>query len=991
MVFWQGPAACFGDIVNGTFEAYLRLTPAAHFVSVVSSNSAAPPRRPSVPMRATALLVAVAASCVACAGALSSAPPQAATHVRLNGLEPGLHTQADEPLTVPHGLMTGSRGLAFTWAPQHSARGAVQSAYRVRLYKTTGASFVSNAGAAIYDSGFVASPEARAHLTGEAAAAELAGSDAAVAQPPALPPQLLQPATSYTATVEWTDGNGATAPPSEPVHFATGPSDPQWGPSEWVGTGFGMIRRNFTLADQPKPRDGLLYVATGAWFQLWVNGVRVGAAETVSGAWTVFPRRVFYWTYDLSSVLQKGENAIGIMLGAGWRNTRFNAKYPAPCASNERLVRAVLTINGTPMVATDETWHGLALADCPIQMDSVYNGETYDATLEQDGWSSPTFDETAAATAAAPWAPVTNITCFDPELTPIDIPRITTTDTHTPVSIHTVNIPSPSSGCPAGVLGGEVAENSDLTLTCAAGSGSITNITFASFGTPSGTCGSFAADSKCDSAASMATVAAACVGKTSCTISATNSEFGGDPCLNIKKRLAVEATGCKPQAGTTAQVVDFGENLSGWSRLNSIKACAKGSTITLRHAEVLMHPPYGPVNGSIYTGNLRSAKATDTYTCKGDATGESYEPSFTYHGFRYVQVEGYPGTLTSDDITQLHFRSGTTPRTQHNSSSTVLNSIQYNALTGQGSNSMSLLTDCDQRDERLGWMGDAGLSADTVSTNYDAEALEDNILRNIADSQLGSGALADITPWVIGGSDPGDGSWTAAFPQTMWVRYSVNGDITPARQHWDALGLYFANIEAQMASSGKGIAGIVNHYGDWVPAVPSTKVGNDYCAAFNYILNVQQGAELATALGDKANATALAARAEALILEFNKAYQGSNGCYDGMCFQTALSLALKIGAVPAAQVPALGKMLVDDIVSTRNNSVSVGIIGAKAMFPVLETLNESATALALAEQTSYPSWGYMSYNTLEPSVGGIWELWATPTTGPSMNSRNHRE
>lgn len=119
-----------------------------------------------------------------------------------------------------------------------------------------------------------------------------------------------------------------------------------------------------------------------------------------------------------------------------------------------------------------------------------------------------------------------------------------------------------------------------------------------------------------------------------------------------------------------SHVVDFGRNLAGWTRLRVTGP--KGATVVLKHAEVLMHPPYGPANGSVYQGNLRTALATDTYTLRGDAGGEVYEPHFTYHGFQFVQVFGYPGTLAAADVTQVHFRTLNAIRTHFKSSSYVV-------------------------------------------------------------------------------------------------------------------------------------------------------------------------------------------------------------------------------------------------------------------------------------------------------------------------------
>jgi len=535
--------------------------------------------------------------------------------------------------------------------------------------------------------------------------------------------------------------------------------------------------------------------------------------------------------------------------------------------------------------------------------------------------------------------------------------------------------------CPDSILGNVVPENQDLHLICKPGTGTINKVVFASFGTPSGKCPDFKTSS-CQSNTSRSVVENLCLGKTNCVISATDKVFG-DPCYGEMKSLAVVVSGCKPQPQTASKyIVDFGENLSGFCRLKVTGPA--GTKITLRHAEVLQHPPYGPADGNIYIGNLRSAKATDVFILKGSGQEEIFEPHFTYHGFRYVEVSGYPGQLSVDSITQIHFRSNLTVRTHFNSSSQILNRIQMAALMGQGSNLMSVPTDCDQRDERLGWMGDSSLSADSIALNYDAAAFLDNWLRDIIAEEGKDGSLPDVVPFARYGHRPGDPSWSAALPNNLWARYSIDGDSSPAKLYWDQLMLYFDNIAAQIKNAGS-LRKWPASYGDWVPAGP--KVANQVPAAFNYIVNLQQSAHLATVIGKKDDSTKLQTLATATIAQFNHEFLVGE-CWDN-CGQTSYALAVVAGCMNASMEAKVTSKLVDDIVNIQKNHVTVGIIGAKALFPALTMLKQKQVALDLAEQTTYPSWGYMLYNELEPATTSLWELWNSPTQGPGMNSRNH--
>ena len=181
-------------------------------------------------------------------------------------------------------------------------------------------------------------------------------------------------------------------------------------------------------------------------------------------------------------------------------------------------------------------------------------------------------------------------------------------------------------------------------------------------------------------------------------------------------------------------VYDFEQNEPGWCKLQ-MPECPRGLVVQLRHAEVLQHPPYGPEDGSIYVANLRSAKATDIYVCKGDPAGESIEFSFTQHGFRYVELT-FPGAKsgsivppTLETLTAIMTRSSVDLTGDLVFGDEMLQKVHHNYLWGQASNLMMVPSDCDNRDERFGWTGDSALTADEASVNFDLSSFYDNWAR----------------------------------------------------------------------------------------------------------------------------------------------------------------------------------------------------------------------------------------------------------------------
>lgn len=408
-------------------------------------------------------------------------------------------------------------------------------------------------------------------------------------------------------------------------------------------------------------------------------------------------------------------------------------------------------------------------------------------------------------------------------------------------------------------------------------------------------------------------------------------------------------------------VVDFGQNFSGWCRIK-VSAPA-GKSISLKHAEMLY--PDGTVNQE----NLRSARATDVYTTRGIDT-ETYEPRFTYHGFRYVQVEGYPGELTSDAIQGRVVCTDLAPRGSFACSNDLLNQIQHNAVWGERTNFHSIPTDCPQRDERQGWMGDAWMSSDAMYHNFDMTPAYTKFLRDIADDESPEGAVPDTVPHVWGGQ-PGDPMWSAAYPAILWETYLHTGDKRILAQHFDGVkrSVDLLNRES------KGLIVSRNTYGDWI-AVEGTP--GDLISTGTFCWLTGMIADMAKALGKT-----IPDAGPDIAAAFNaKFYDPATGGYgNGSQFSNAFPLYL--GIVPDDKRDQVVKNLLSNV-AKHEDHLSTGFIGTPFLLDALLRQGRADVAYKIVTQETYPGWGYMVKN----GATTVWELWEL-RTGNGMNSHNH--
>ncbi|WAU83283.1 family 78 glycoside hydrolase catalytic domain [Streptomyces sp. Qhu-G9] len=630
-----------------------------------------------------------------------------------------------------------------------------------------------------------------------------------------------------------------------------------WGAGPWgkvVPASFAahQLRHEFRLPRKKVARARLYATALGL-YEAHLNGRRVGRDQLAPG-WTDYRERVQYQTYDVTTLVRPGANAIGAYVAPGWYAGNVGMFGPHQYGERPALL-AQLEVDyadGTSERVTSGThWRA---ASGPIVSADLLSGETYDARKETSGWTSPGFDDRAwpGVRAAGDAAP------------PLIVAQL-------------------------------------------------------------------------------------------------------DGPVRVTEELPVKQV-TEPAPGVF--VFDLGQNMVGSVRLR-VSGDA-GTTVRLRHAEVL-NP-----DGTLYTANLRTAAATDTYILKGRGE-ETYEPRFTFHGFRYVEVTGFPGTPSAGAVTGRVLHTSAPFTLDFETDVPMLNKLHSNITWGQRGNFLSVPTDTPARDERLGWTGDINVFAPTAAYTMESARFLTKWLVDLRDAQTAEGSFTDVAP-TVGALGDGVAGWGDAGVTVPWSLYQAYGDLQVLDDAWPSVQAWLKYLERNSSNLLRPASG----YGDWLNVsdeTPKDVIGTAYFAH-----STDLAARIAEELGkDAAPFTGLFER---IRTAFQKAYVTTDGRVKGDT-QTGYVLALSMDLLPTELRTAAADRLVA-LIEAKDWHLSTGFLGTPRLLPVLTDTGHTDVAHRLLQQRSYPGWGYQ----IDKGATTMWERWDSvrPDGGfqtPDMNSFNH--
>ena len=443
-------------------------------------------------------------------------------------------------------------------------------------------------------------------------------------------------------------------------------------------------------------------------------------------------------------------------------------------------------------------------------------------------------------------------------------------------------------------------------------------------------------------------------------------------------------------------IVDLGQNMVGRVRMK-VKGSA-GTTVMLQFVEML------EANGGPYTTNLRAARQQDRYTLRGDAGGEIFEPRFTFHGFRYVAIDNYPGDLTADYITGIVMHSDMEETGTFECSDALVNQLQKNIQWGQRGNFVDIPTDCPQRDERLGWTGDAQAFVRTAAFNFDVSGFFAKWSQDLRDAQGSLGSYPSFVPnndtvRIVDGVEHGaDGgpAWADAGIICPWTAYQCFGDRRLIEKHYDSMCKFVDHLH-EIASRFDGIRchpdwnGAMG-YGDWLSqdgkdglfgSTARDLIGTAFLANDAKLL-----AGIAADLGKKSDSVKYMKIFDRSVAAFRRRFVTADGLIIGNN-QTAYVLALHFNLLPTDQRPAATAALVRNI-RANGNRLNTGFVGTPYLNHVLTKAGRLDVAYELLMQKNWPSWLY----AVTKGATTIWERWDgwTDEKGfqdPGMNSFNH--
>lgn len=660
-----------------------------------------------------------------------------------------------------------------------------------------------------------------------------------------------------------------------------------------------QYRKEFSSKNSTKQiARATIYSTALGIYELHLNGKRVSDANFTPG-WTDYRKRAYYNTFDVTDMLQEGDNAIGAWVADGWYSGYVGfglltgmgtektgrstyGKTPALMAQLE-----IQYTDGTKKtIGTDETWK--VTGDGPIQEADLLMGEDYDARKEFSGWASAGFDD-------ADWQQA-----------------IFAKDNGSTKATFFQRRNPEKPGQPVPNVGAEEE-----------------------FG----------------------------------FIRPKLESFPGVPVRVTEEISAKTVTQREP--GT--HVFDLGQNFAGVIRLK-VKGPA-GQRIQIRYAEML-HP-----DGRMMTENLRKARATDFYTCSGDPDGEVYQPRFTFHGFQFVEVSNFPvssGEPTLDTVTGLVLHSDTPMTSTFECSDPMVNQLFKNVVWTQRANFLDLPTDCPQRDERMGWTGDAQAYVGTAAYNADIGAFYTKWLRELMESQRPSGAFPGYAPFPFQhGWDFGT-AWADAGVICPWTIWQAYGDTQVIETCWEPM-TKFMQWRKQTSVDDLGITH-GNPWGDWLAQGAQTPL--DYVDTVYLAVSAKMMSEMATATGRDDEAAKYRQQFDRTKAAFAGKYLREDGSVN-VNTQSAQALALYADLIPEEMREATGRHLAM-MLEENGNHMATGFLGTRPLLPMLSDSGQHDLATFLLQSREFPSWGYEIRN----GATTIWERWDSYTKEDAFGRHN---
>jgi alpha-L-rhamnosidase len=444
----------------------------------------------------------------------------------------------------------------------------------------------------------------------------------------------------------------------------------------------------------------------------------------------------------------------------------------------------------------------------------------------------------------------------------------------------------------------------------------------------------------------------------------------GSPVVVLEEVRPVGMT--EPQLGKF--IFDLGQNIVGWIRLRLPEVAAPGTAIAVRHAEVLDQ------DGKLYVQNLRTAKQTDVYII-GDGDSTHYAPRFTVHGFRYVEVSGLPDRPDLNVVTAQVVGSAVPASSTFACSHSLVNQLHANIARSLRGNLLSVPTDCPQRDERLGWTGDANIIISSACWFFDVATFFTKWLSDVWDAQWPDGAIPNVVPDVAG-LGAGVAGWGDAVVTVPWTLYQRYGDRRILEQGYPALSRWIGYLEATTENGIRRVPG----YGDWLNVeepTPIEVIDTAYVA-----MSADIAATIAAILGRADDRVRWRELTEDVQNAFAREFVSGDGRIHGET-QTAYVLALAAGAVPTSLRQDAASHLVKNI-EERGWHLSTGFLGTPLLLETLVECGHPDVAFRLLEQRSFPGWLYM----VDHGGTTVWERWDGYTEergfqDPAMNSFNH--